>query len=91
MRKSMRAVALRCCPLIAQFTTTRPSGLQARLNPNNGTQGLFPGTSLALAVPSLFERRSTPSSGALTVVAYVNRDGAVESRPASLRESLADH
>lgn len=91
MRKSMRAVALRCCPLIAQFTTTRPSGLQARLNPNNGTQGFLPGTSLALAVPSLFERRSTPSSGTLTVVAYVNRDGEVESRPASLCESLAEH
>ena len=86
MRKSMRAVALKCCPLIARLTTTRPSGLQARLNPNNGAQGLLPGTSLARAVPSLFERRSTPSSGALTVVAYVNRDEDVESRPTSLRQ-----
>ena len=88
MRKSMRAVALRCCPLIAQLTATRPSCLQERLNPQ-GTQGSLPGTSLTLT--SLFERRSTPSSGALTVVAYVNRDGDVESRPASLRGSLAEH
>ena len=88
MRKSMRSVALRCCPLIAQLRTTRPSCLQERLDPQ-GTQGFLPGTSLA--VTNLFERRSTPSSGALTVVAYVNRDGDVESRPASLRRSLAEH
>lgn len=88
MRKTMRGVALRCCPLIALLTTRRPSGLEARLNPNE-TQGFLPGTSLA--VTSLFERRSTPSSGAVTVVTcQVNRGGDVESRPASVRESLAE-
>ena len=88
MRKTMRAVAVRCCPLISHLTTTEPSGLHARLN-SNGRQGFLPGTSLAVR-PSMFERRSTPSSGAMTVVTYVNRDGDVESKPASLRESLAE-
>lgn len=88
MRKTMRAVALRCCPLIARLTTTRPSGLHMRSN-TNGRQGFLPGTSLA--VPSLVERRSTPSSGAVTFVTYVNRDGDVESRQACLRGSLAEY
>ncbi|XP_078350187.1 beta-1 adrenergic receptor-like [Oculina patagonica] len=87
MRKTMHSVAFACCPLLAMFKR-RPSGLQARLN-RGGMQAFVPGT--MLAVPSLFERRSTPSNGtATTVVAFVNRGGEVESRPASLHESLRE-
>ncbi|KAL9952553.1 hypothetical protein ACROYT_G039822, partial [Oculina patagonica] len=59
MRKTMHSVAFACCPLLAMFKR-RPSGLQARLN-RGGMQAFVPGT--MLAVPSLFERRSTPSNG----------------------------
>lgn len=80
MRKTMRSVALKWCP----FFKRRPaSGLQARLN-RSRMQDILPGA--LLAVPSLFERRSTPSSSGTTctVVAFVNRGGDVQSRPASV-------
>ena len=89
MRRTMRSVALRCYPLSAFVKTTEPrspSRLQAMLNPRR-MQGFLPGNSLA--VPNHCERRSTPccsNSTATTVVAFVNRGGDVESRPASVHE-----
>ena len=88
MRKTMQSIALGCCPLIT-LLKTRPSGLQARLDRSGMTQTVFTPGAL-LAVPSLFERRSTPSSSGMTVVEFVNRDGDVESRPATFRESIRE-
>ena len=85
MRKTMQSVAIGCCPLIALFKRKPSDGLQTRLS----RTGMQPFLSVpSLAVPSLFQRRSTPSSSGVTAVAFVNTDGDVETRPASLQDSL---
>lgn len=80
MRKTMRSIALKFCLLRSLFN--RPHGLQTRQS-RSGTSGTSPGNTLGVRNPQS-GRTLTPT--VINAVAFVNKAGDVESRPASVGE-----